>query len=78
MSTKTSFDNAKKERTRINRKGFFKKLSISLFVIILVIFIITLFHDRTTKKKVEQSEAANSVTKQYAPTSIRYYNSKSD
>ena len=78
MSTKTSFDNAKKERTRINRKGFFKKLSISLFVIILIIFIITLFHDRTTKKKVEQSEAANSVTKQYAPTSIRYYNSKND
>ena len=78
MSTKTSFDNAKKERTRINRKGFFKNLFISLFVIILIIFIITLFHDRTTKKKVEQSEAANSVTKQYAPTSIRYYNSKSD
>ena len=78
MSTKTSFDNAKKERTRINRKGFFKKLFISLLVIILVIFIITLFHDRTAKKKVEQSEATNSVTKQYAPTSIRYYNSKSD
>ena len=78
MSTKTSFDNAKKERTRINRKGFFKKFIISILAIILGIFVIILIHKATTNKKVEQSEAANSVTKQYAPASIRYYNSKHD
>lgn len=78
MSTKTSFNNAKKERTRINRKGFFKKLIISILAIILGIFIIILIHKAITKKKVEQSEAANAVTKQYAPASIRYYNSKHD
>ena len=54
MSTKTSFNNAKKERTRINRKGFFKKLIISILAIILGIFMIILYHKANTKKKVEQ------------------------
>lgn len=78
MSDKTSFSDAKKTRTRINRKGFFKKLALFVLAVAIIIVLLVIFKNFRTKKKVEQSEAANSVTRQYAPTSIRYFNSQSD
>lgn len=78
MGNKTTFSDAKKSRTRINRKGFFKKLIIFILGIAVIILLLILIQSIKTKKKVEQTEAANSVTRQYAPTAIRYFNSQND